>query len=53
MRVDRNGTRGGRPGVTWRGRPILVSGSRIISCHCAIQPGGRPMAKHLVNMFFG
>ena len=39
---------------TWRGRPIFVSGAAdIISRHCAIQPGRRPMAKQFVNMFFG
>lgn len=41
------------PMYTCRGRPILVSGSEIISRHCAIQPGNRPSANRTVNILVG
>ncbi len=45
--------RSGSPVYSWRGRPILVCGSFIISRHWAIQPGRRPMANSTVNIFSG
>ena len=41
------------PTYSWRGRAILSSGSWIISCHCAIQPGNRPSANSTVNILGG
>ncbi|XQM34622.1 hypothetical protein DFLDMN_001432 [Cupriavidus sp. H19C3] len=38
---------------SWRGRPILYSGSVIISSHCEIQPGVRASAKMQVNSEVG
>jgi len=38
---------------SWRGRPILYSGSEIISCHCAIQPTVRASEKMQVNIATG
>jgi hypothetical protein len=38
---------------SWRGRPIFVVGSLIISRQCAIQPGSRPSANSTVNMRVG
>src|SRR6185436_17632992 len=37
------------PVKSWRGRPILYSGSAIISFNCAIQPTVRASAKIAVN----
>jgi hypothetical protein len=45
--------RSGGPTYSWRGLPILVAGSSIISRHCAIQPGSRPRAKSTVNIRVG
>src|SRR5674476_338413 len=41
------------PVKSWRGRPILYSGSLIISLSCAIQPTVRASAKTPVNMLTG
>jgi len=41
------------PENSCRGRPILYSGSVIISSHCAIQPTVRASAKIPVNMSTG
>jgi hypothetical protein len=41
------------PWYNWRGRPILYSGSEIISFHCAIQPTVRAKAKIAVNNAVG
>ncbi len=42
-------SRGVAPTKSWRGRPILYSGSAIISFSCAIQPTVRASAKTAVN----
>jgi hypothetical protein len=41
------------PTNSWRGRPILYSGSPIISLSCAIQPTVRASAKMAVNRLTG
>ena len=41
------------PLKSWRGRPILYSGSLIISFNCAIQPTVRASAKMAVNRLTG
>ena len=41
------------PWYNWRGRPILYSGSEIISFHWAIQPTVRAKAKIAVNKAVG
>jgi hypothetical protein len=41
------------PTNNWRGRPILYSGSPIISLSCAIQPTVRASAKMAVNRLTG
>ena len=41
------------PENSWRGRPILYSGSPIISFSCAIQPTVRASAKIAVNRLTG
>ena len=41
------------PTYSWRGRPILYSGSPIISLSCAIQPTVRASAKMAVNRLTG
>jgi hypothetical protein len=41
------------PTNSWRGRPILYSGSPIISLSCAIQPTVRASAKIAVNRLTG
>ena len=43
----------GEPVNSWRGRPILYSGSPIISLSCAIQPTVRASAKIAVNRLTG
>jgi hypothetical protein len=45
--------RSAAPVQTWRGRPILVAGSAIISRHWAIQPGSRPSGNKTVNISGG
>jgi hypothetical protein len=46
-------SRRGEPVNSWRGRPILYSGSLIISFNWAIQPTVRARAKMPVNRFTG
>jgi len=43
----------GLPTYSWRGRPMRACGSCIISRHCAIQPGSRPIANSTVNICAG
>lgn len=45
--------RSAAPMYSCRGRPIRDDGSTIISRHCAIQPGSRPMANRTVNIRVG
>ena len=45
--------RGAAPANSWRGRPILYSGSEIISFNWAIQPTVRASAKLAVNRLVG
>src|SRR3982751_3033110 len=45
--------RGAAPENSWRGRPILYSGSAIISLSWAIQPTVRASAKMAVNRLTG
>lgn len=45
--------RGVEPTKSWRGRPILYSGSAIISLSCAIQPTVRASANTAVNRLTG
>ena len=51
--IARGSARSVGPTYTWRGRPIRVAGSSIISRHCAIQPGSRPSANSTVNIRAG
>lgn len=54
QRFAMSGTlRAALPLNSWRGRPILYSGSVIISSHCEIQPGVRARAKMQVNSDVG
>jgi hypothetical protein len=46
-------SRRGEPVNSWRGRPILYSGSLIISLSWAIQPTVRASAKMAVNRLTG
>ena len=46
-------SRCGEPTNNWRGRPILYSGSPIISLSCAIHPTVRASAKMAVNRVTG